>query len=71
MKRPCFIEGHLNIGQAAAKFEVNRKTVKHWLDKVELHSQGWTLGREPFYTRESRNGKGWYEETVGITAAKG
>lgn len=25
---------HLNIGQAAAKFEVNRKTVKHWLDKV-------------------------------------
>ena len=27
--------GLLNIGQAAAKFEVNRKTVKHWLDKVE------------------------------------
>lgn len=27
--------GLLNIGQAAAKFEVNRETVKHWLDKVE------------------------------------
>ncbi len=27
--------GNLNIGQAAARFEVNRKTVKHWLDKVE------------------------------------
>ena len=27
--------GLLNIGQAAAKFEVNRKTVNHWLDKVE------------------------------------
>jgi transposase len=27
--------GQLNIGQAAAKFEVTRQTVKHWLDKVE------------------------------------
>ncbi|WP_224995124.1 hypothetical protein [Cesiribacter sp. SM1] len=27
--------GQLNIEQAAVKFEVNRKTVKHWLDKVE------------------------------------
>ncbi|TXK29873.1 helix-turn-helix domain-containing protein [Pontibacter qinzhouensis] len=27
--------GLLNIKQAAAKFEVNRDTVKHWLDKVE------------------------------------
>ena len=27
--------GLLNIEQAAIKFEVNRKTVKHWLDKVE------------------------------------
>ncbi|MGM9509082.1 helix-turn-helix domain-containing protein [Larkinella sp. GY13] len=26
--------GKLNIGQAAAKFEVSRKTVKHWLEKV-------------------------------------
>ncbi len=30
--------GHLNIGQAAAKFEVNPKTVKHWLDKVEAEA---------------------------------
>lgn len=28
-------QGLLNIGQAAAKFEVTRQTVKHWLDKVE------------------------------------
>jgi transposase-like protein len=27
--------GLLNIGQAAAKFEVTRQTVKHWVDKVE------------------------------------
>lgn len=27
--------GQLNIEQASVKFEVNRKTVKHWLDKVE------------------------------------
>lgn len=27
--------GLLNLNQAAAKFEVNRKTVQHWLDKVE------------------------------------
>ncbi len=27
--------GQLNIGQAAAKFEVTRQTVKHWLDKTE------------------------------------
>ena len=27
--------GQLNIEQAAVKFEVNRKTVKHWLDKLE------------------------------------
>ncbi|QMU26505.1 helix-turn-helix domain-containing protein [Adhaeribacter radiodurans] len=27
--------GLFNIEQAAIKFEVNRKTVKHWLDKVE------------------------------------
>jgi transposase-like protein len=30
--------GQLNIGQAAAKFEVNRKTVNHWLDKVEAEA---------------------------------
>jgi transposase len=36
--------GHLNIDQAAAKFEVNRKTVKHWLDKVEAEA---TLAQEP------------------------
>ncbi len=27
--------GLFNIEQAAIKFEVNRKTVKHWLEKVE------------------------------------
>ena len=27
--------GQINIGQAAAKFEVTRQTIKHWLDKVE------------------------------------
>ena len=27
--------GQINIGQAAARFEVTRQTVKHWLDKVE------------------------------------
>ena len=36
--------GHLNIEQAAAKFEVNRKTVKRWLDKVETEA---TLAGEP------------------------
>lgn len=36
--------GHLNIDQAAAKFEVNRKTVKHWLDKVEAEA---SQGQEP------------------------
>src|SRR4028119_2354399 len=36
--------GHLNIGQAAAKFEVNPKTVKHWLDKVEAEA---SLAQEP------------------------
>lgn len=35
--------GTLNIDQAAAKFEVNRKTVKHWLDKVEEET---TLAQE-------------------------
>jgi IS30 family transposase len=30
--------GHLNIEQAA-KFEVNRKTVKHWLGKVESETR--------------------------------
>ena len=33
-------QGKLNIGQAAAKFEVNRKTVSHWLDKVEQEGEG-------------------------------
>lgn len=28
-------QGKVNIAQAAAKFEVNCKTVTHWLDKVE------------------------------------
>ena len=28
-------QGLLNIGQAAAKFEVTCQTVRHWLDKVE------------------------------------
>ena len=36
--------GLLNIGQAAAKFELNRKTVKHWLDKVEQEAA--LAGRE-------------------------
>lgn len=31
--------GTLNITQAAAKFEVNRTTVKHWLDKVEQEAE--------------------------------
>jgi transposase len=32
-------QGKINISQAAAKFEVNRKTVSHWLDKVEQEGE--------------------------------
>ncbi|MFD1145405.1 hypothetical protein ACFQ4C_30040 [Larkinella insperata] len=31
--------GKLNIAQAAAKFEVSRKTVNHWLEKVEKEAE--------------------------------
>lgn len=31
--------GKLNIAQAAAKFETSRKTVKHWLEKVEQEAE--------------------------------
>jgi transposase len=32
-------QGKINIAQAAAKFEVNRKTVSHWLNKVEQEGE--------------------------------
>jgi transposase len=32
-------QGKLNIDQAAAKFEVNRKTVQRWLDRVEEEAE--------------------------------
>lgn len=32
-------QGKLNIAQAAAKFEVNRKTVQHWVDIVEEEAE--------------------------------
>jgi transposase len=32
-------QGKLNIDQAAAKFEVNRKTVQRWLDLVEEEAE--------------------------------
>jgi transposase-like protein len=32
------LRGQLNIDQAAVRFEVNRKTVKHWLDKFECEA---------------------------------
>ena len=31
--------GKLNIDQAAAKFEITRKTVQHWVDIVEEESE--------------------------------
>jgi transposase-like protein len=31
--------GKLNMDQAAVQFEVNRKTVRHWVDKVEKETQ--------------------------------
>ncbi len=31
--------GKLNIDQAAAKFEITRKTVQHWVDTVEEESE--------------------------------
>jgi transposase-like protein len=31
--------GKLNLDQAAVQFEVNRKTVRHWVDKVEKETQ--------------------------------
>lgn len=31
--------GKLNMDQAAVQFEVNRKTVRHWVDKVEKEAQ--------------------------------
>ena len=31
--------GKLNIDQAAAKFEITRKTVQHWIDIVEEESE--------------------------------
>ena len=31
--------GKLNLDQAAVHFKVNRKTVRHWVDKVEKEAQ--------------------------------
>ncbi len=31
--------GKLNLDQAAVQFEVNRKTVRHWVDKVEQEAE--------------------------------
>jgi transposase-like protein len=31
--------GKLNLDQAAVQFEVNRKTVRHWVDKVEKEAE--------------------------------
>ncbi|MBD2757274.1 hypothetical protein IC230_30645 [Spirosoma sp. BT704] len=31
--------GKLNLDQAAVQFEVNRKTVRHWVNKVEKEAQ--------------------------------
>lgn len=31
--------GKLNMDQAAVQFNVNRKTVRHWVDKVEKEAQ--------------------------------
>ena len=31
--------GKLNMDQAAVQFEVNRKTVRHWVNKVEQEAQ--------------------------------
>jgi transposase-like protein len=31
--------GNLNMDQAATQFNVNRKTVRHWVDKVEKEAQ--------------------------------
>ena len=31
--------GKLNMDQAAVQFNVNRKTVRHWVDKVEKETQ--------------------------------
>ncbi|WP_245744854.1 helix-turn-helix domain-containing protein [Hymenobacter actinosclerus] len=31
--------GKLNIAQAAAKFELTRKTVRHWIDLVEAEAE--------------------------------
>ncbi len=46
--------GNLNIDQAAAKFEVNRKTVKHWLDKVESEA---TVSEEQVRKEPARSKK--------------
>ena len=31
--------GKLNLDQAAAQFNVNRKTVRHWVNKVEQEAE--------------------------------
>jgi transposase len=53
-------QGKINIAQAAAKFEVNRKTVSHWLDKVEQEGEDKTrhfLLQEPPKRSSRRSSK--------------
>ena len=53
-------QGKVNIAQAAAKFEVNRKTVSHWLDKVEQEGEDNTrhfLLEEPTKKASRRSSK--------------
>ncbi|QMU31493.1 hypothetical protein HUW48_08845 [Adhaeribacter radiodurans] len=49
--------GLFNIEQAAIKFEVNRKTVKHWLDKVEQEALAQKESSEFPLKRPSRKKK--------------
>lgn len=41
--------GKLNLDQAAVQFNVNRKTVRHWVDKVEQEAKinGQTTSQQP------------------------
>lgn len=39
--------GKLNIAQAAAKFELTRKTVRHWIDLVEAEAEADDLPPAP------------------------
>ncbi len=56
--------GHLNI-DPSAKFEVNRKTVKHWLSKVEPDPSGRTSRKNASSVKEKALTPSFSRTTMG------